>query len=157
MTSGNPWDGSAISYTPPPRMQRRTGLVAAGVLILTGMALLIGAVIGQQLQSPVRNNGDIAVGTVLSVDDGWVSVGFGVGDEFTVVEKRGQVSGPSGISAGTVVTVRFDPGDPTVTFVERIDVLEPLTPLLLIGSGFLGLGLLFARFPPRSPERVRKV
>jgi len=143
----------SISYEPPPRTQTRTGLIAAAILIATGAALLAGAVIGQQLQNPIRNDGEVAVGVVSSMNDGRATIEYGVGDDRYVVTPDAAVTDMSGISAGSSVTVRFDPADPESTFVDRIDTLEPLTPLLIAGGAFLGLGLLFARFPPRSPER----
>tara|TARA_R110002051_G_scaffold314950_6_gene392701 strand:+ start:3950 stop:4420 length:471 start_codon:yes stop_codon:yes gene_type:complete len=150
--SGN-WDGSSISYEPPPRMQTRTGLIAAGILIVAGAALLVGAVIGQQFQSQARNSGEAAVGVVSSVDDGRATIEYGVGDQRYSVRPEPQVPSLSGIAEGSSVNVRFDPEDPTDTFVERIDILEPLTPLLAVGGLLLLIGLFLARFPPRSPER----
>ena len=62
-------------------MQTRTGLIAAGILIVAGAALLVGAVIGQQFQSQARNSGEAAVGVVSSVDDGRATIEYGVGDQ----------------------------------------------------------------------------
>lgn len=155
MTFDRTFSGGSISYEPPPRTQTRTGLIAAGILAATGAALLCGAVIGQQLQNPVRNDGEVALGVVSSVDDGRATIEFGVGDDRYTTTPDAAVTELSGISAGSTVTVRFDPASPDMTFVDRIDTLEPLTPLLVVGGGLLGLGLLVARFPPKSPERPR--
>jgi len=154
MTSGTP-RGGGLSYVPPPRMQQRTGLIAAAILLTVGASLIVGAVAGQQLQSPVRNTGDTAVGVVSSVEGGRAVIEFGVGDQRFSVTPVPEVTEMSGIDAGSTVTVHFDPADPSATFVDRVDVLEPLTPLLVVGGFLLALGLVFARFPPKSPERPR--
>jgi hypothetical protein len=155
VTRGNDWDVGEISYAPPVRMQKQAGLVIAAILVTVGAALLIVAMVGQQNQSQIRIEGDVTIGTVSSMHDGLATVEYGVGGErFSVIPKV-EVTELSGIGAGSTVTVHFDPLNPGHTFIDRIDVLEPLTPLLVFGGVLLVLGLVFARFPPQIPERQR--